>query len=101
MTCKPQNFGTFDGLDNRREIYRALRRLGEKCSEEQARARRACFLQGLLAGASELARLGVITDYPATVAEAYAMLVGISSVPAFGLPIEVAARKLEEVVRKL
>lgn len=95
---RPANFGTFDGKDNRKELFRMLKRLEKGCSEEQAKARRACFLSGLLQRGSGMAKKGLI-ESPNSTLEAFAMLVGITGVPAFGINIETAAKCLEKAVR--
>lgn len=94
---KPANFGTFDGKDNRKELYRMLKLLEKGCSEDQAKARRACFLSGLLQRGSGMAKKGLIQE-PNSTMESFAALVGITGVPAFGINIETAAKYLEKVV---
>lgn len=90
-------FGTFDGLDNRRELFRILERIGEGESEERAAVLRARALQRLTGlSPSQLAPL--VQCRPMSPADAYCSLVGLTGV--FGVPIEQAAMQLEGEARR-
>lgn len=91
-------FGTFDGLDNRRTVMDLFQRLGQGKPELIARSMRAAFLQGLLDGSTKgFARLPRIVD-PCSPVEAYQLFVAITG--CLDVPVEWAARQLEEVVRR-
>ena len=99
-------FGSFEGLDNRKAVFRLLQRMGKGVSEEVACARRACFIQGLLSGASSpVVQTGayVRTTGGMTPTEAYNAFIGITGV--LNLDAEAAcyqtAAQLEKTVRKL
>jgi hypothetical protein len=84
---------TFDGLDNRREVMILLERLGSN-------ERRARFIESLIP-----ASLNGFAGCPMKVRgvcdpiRAYFMLVGVCN--ELGVPINEAARRLDQVVRKL
>lgn len=92
-------FGAFDGLDNRRTVMDLFQRLGGNEPEHLKRARRAGFLTGLISlsdnGFGGLLSATRIT--PCSAGEAYFLFVAICGV--LGVPIEEAAKLLEEVVR--
>lgn len=91
-------FGSFDGLDNRREIMRLLVRLGDGLSSDQGAARRASFLRALidLSGNGFAGRLPTVTSCNAV--EAYHLFIAITG--CLGVPIETAARRLEQEVAR-
>lgn len=94
----PRQFGSFDGLDNRREVLRMFERMGEGVPDDVASARRAEFLSGLMGmSRSPMAGLG-LSATPATPTEAYYEFVAITGV--MGVSIEEAAVKLEDMVRR-
>ena len=97
---KLQNFGTFDGLDNRKELVRMFDRLLHKTSPEEGKAKVACFIQALVGMGNKFSKRAVVTSAPQNTYEAYAMFAGICGNPAFGLDITKAAQVLEKVVRK-
>ena len=97
QTRDPRQFASFDGRDNRRELMRLMVRLGEGLPDDLANRRRAAFLQGLM-GASEGALAGAgLKVSPCSAVEGYHLLIAITG--CLGVPIDVAARKLEAVVR--
>ena len=92
-----KQFGSFDGLDNRKEVMRMFKRLGEGCSEDEACARRAVFLQSLLADSRSSLAGRPCNVQPCTPTEAYFQFVALTGV--LGVPIEKAAKRLEEAVK--
>lgn len=67
-------------------------------TEEEARRRRACFLEGLIPlSVSSLASCPLKVT-PCSTAEAYLLFVAITG--CLGIPIDVAARQLEAEVRR-
>jgi hypothetical protein len=96
---RPANFGSFCGKDNRKLLWNLLGRLGHGVSHEQACARRACFIRGLLGQSkSPLAKRGIVTGNLET-HQSYAALTAITGV--LGVDIEKAAVVLEKEVRNL
>jgi hypothetical protein len=92
------SIASFDGLDNRRDLLALLARLGHGLPERQAMMRRARFLRSLLP-ASETGFAGrPVTVTPCTALEAFHLFLAITS--ALGVPIETAAGRLEEEVRR-
>lgn len=84
---------TFDGKDNRREIMQMLFRLGS----DKARA---IFLEGLIPQSLKgFANTPMKVKGNCSGVTAYFMLVSICN--EIGVPIDTAARKLEQIVRKL
>jgi len=91
-------FGSFDGLDNRKTVLDLFKRMGHGLTESEAAAARAGFLQGLVHSRSTtcFAMLPIFVS-PCSVTEAYHLFVAITGV--LGVPIDEGARLLEEVVR--
>jgi hypothetical protein len=96
MRYDSQQFGAFDGLDNRKELMRLFGKLGEGLSEEQGCSRRQRFLQGLLKTAPKFGQKPFEVS-PCTAVEAYHLFVAITGV--LGVPIDEAAQQLERAVR--
>lgn len=83
---------SFDGLDNRREIMLLLERLGTD-------AHRARFIKSIIPhSVNGFANNPVAVEGPCDPVAAYFMLVGVCN--ELGVPINVAARKLEAVIKK-
>jgi len=90
-------FGSFDGLDNRREVFLLLKKLGAGLPDELGDRLRAGFLQGLIgASTSGFAGKRPRVD-PCGPVPAYKLFVAITG--CLGVPVEAAARVLEEAVR--
>ena len=88
----PSNFGSFDGLDNRREIMILLERLGS----DAARAR---FLESLIPKSlCGFANAPMKVKGNCDAVAAYFMLIGITN--ELRVPIDTAARLLEDRVRR-
>lgn len=84
---------TFDGLDNRRELMILLDRLGSD------RARRA-FLLGLVPlSLKGFAGIPARLEGPCNAVTAYNMLIGLCN--EVGVPINEAAKRLDERVRRM
>ena len=94
-----QQFATFDNLEDRREIFKLLKRLGDGVSEEMGNVRRAGFLQGLIVGSTSGFAQAPMTVDSCSAIEAYNLFIAITGV--LGVPIESATRTLEQVVRVL
>ncbi len=90
-------FGAFDGLDNRKAVFHLLKRLGHGVSEEVGNARRAGFLQGLLVGSTTGFAGKMITVDACGPVESYKLFVAITG--CLGVNIERAAKTLEILVR--
>lgn len=83
---------TFDGLDNRREVMQLLQRL----PSDRARAR---FIEGLIpASLKGFAGCPLKVQGVCDPIGAYFMLVGVCN--ELGVPINVAAKRLEMEIRK-
>lgn len=91
-------FGSFEGRDNRRFLAEAFARMGHGLPEMQAAAQRAAFLQSLLRGSTTGFAGRPLRATPLSARDAYLSFVALTG--AFGVPIEQAARVLEEEVRK-
>lgn len=91
-------FGTFEGLDNRKALLNLMVRLGDGLSEAEAGERRARFLRSLLKDSTTAFRGAPLTVTPCDAVRGYHLMVAITG--CLGVPIDVAARKLEEVVRR-
>lgn len=98
----PKQFGTFDTLSDRRDLFRLLERLGDGVPAEVGCQRRREFLAWCCRQAGKRSGMLVAVD-PKTIGlagEVYADIVGIASLPGY-LDIEAAAVELERIVRKL
>lgn len=98
MIRESYQFGSFDGLDNRRELMILLQRLGSKLPLQLANECRAKFLQGLIPHS-----IGALAGIPIKVqpcdpVSAYHYLVAITGV--LEVPIDKAARLLEQEVKR-
>jgi hypothetical protein len=91
-----RQFGTFDGLDNRKAVLEMFRRMGDDCSEEEGAARRACFLSDLMKASPKFGDKGGFVT-PCDPTSAYMEFVAITG--CLGVNIEQAAIQLEETVR--
>jgi hypothetical protein len=91
-------FGAFDGLDNRKAIMNLMVRLGHGLDEMSAAKKRARFLQRLLPASTSGFFDKPMTVTPCSAVEAYHLFVAITGV--LGVPIDVAARKLEDEIRR-
>jgi hypothetical protein len=91
-------FGSFDGLDNRKALMAMIGRLGHGQPEALAARTRAAFLRSLIPESVNGFAPRPLIVSPCTVVECYHLLVAITGV--LGVPIDVAARKLEAEVRR-
>lgn len=91
-------FGSFDGRDNRRELMILMQKLGDKAPDPKAH--RAAFLQGLIPLAvSQLAAVPLqVNPERCDPVGAYHLFVAITG--CLDVPIETAAKLLDEAVRK-
>ncbi len=99
MKKDPRQFGSFCGLDNRRDVYELFARFSRGVPESIAAARRAGFLKALAFRYGDaLWKKAVIA--PCSAHDAYHTFVAMTGHPQFGIGIEAAAELLEAVVRK-
>ncbi len=91
-------FGAFDGLDNRKTVMALFVRMGQGKPEVLARSMRAGFLQALIDGSMNGFAKVPRKVSPCSAVEAYNLFVAITGV--LGVPIDRAARLLEETVRR-
>ncbi|MBX9682124.1 MAG: hypothetical protein K2X38_25480 [Gemmataceae bacterium] len=91
-------FGSFDGRDNRRELMILMQKLGEKSPDPKKH--RAAFLQGLIPhSVSALAAAPLIVNPDkCDPVGAYFLFGAITG--CLDVPIEAAAKLLDEAVRK-
>jgi hypothetical protein len=90
-------FGSFDGRDNRRTVLDLFKRLGAGQGERVAGMMRAGFLEGLIQVATGGFAGAPLIVTPCSAVEAYHLFVAITG--CLGVAIEEAAGLLEEVVR--
>ncbi len=97
MTEKKGQFGTFEGLDNRKTVLALFNRMGHGLSERVGGMKRAGFLQGLIFVSTTFTGKPLIVE-PCSAIEAYNLFIAITG--CLGVDIEGAAQLLEEVVRR-
>lgn len=97
MPVQDARIGTFDGLDNRQNVFKNLDRLGHGLDEQRAGMRRARFLRSLLDEADPAWRGKPLELTPCSTVDAYMLLVALVS--GFGVLMETAAKRLEAAVR--
>lgn len=96
-----KQFGSFDGLDNRRSLWGMLERLGDGVSWEQGYARRREVLQWC----SQQCKgpfgkpVNVTDDGMVTTSDAYWILVGMAT--CYELDLDMVARKIDRWLSKL
>lgn len=93
----PRQFGSFEGLDNRKELMRLFVRLGEGLPETMAREKRARFLQSLMGDSTTGLDGKPLAVTPCSAVEAYNLFIAITGV--LGVEIDGAAQKLERLVK--
>lgn len=98
MRYDSAQFGSFDGLDNRKTVMGLFVRMGRGLPADLAGMRRAGFLSGLIACSSSFGARRMVVD-PCTAIEAYKLFVAITG--CLGVPIDRAAKLLECVVREV
>jgi len=89
-------FGSFDALDNRKEVFILFERLGAGLPDKLADARRAGFLQGLIPHSLTGMADAPLVVSPCNSVEAYRLFGAITGV--LGIPVEYAAIILEKAV---
>jgi hypothetical protein len=90
---------TFDGLDNRREVFILLGRLGHGLDEVGAAKARAVFLRRLLHLSSNGFADKAVKITPCTLPEAYFIFASIMY--CFGVSVEAAMKVLESELEKV
>ena len=95
-TFETAQFSSFDGLDNRRELMILFQKLGQHLPKFQADERRAMFLRALVKRYGSPWKYVAIT--PCDPVAAYWMFTAITG--CLEVPIDAAARLLDEEVRK-
>jgi len=97
IRCSGQ-FGSFDGFDNRRDVMRLLARLSQGVPESIGCQRRRAVLVRLMA-LSTSGFAGKPVDLgPLSTVEAYFAFTALTG--CLGVPVEEAAKRLEDEVRK-
>ena len=93
-------FGSFDGRDNRRELIILFERMGKDLPEFMAKQKRAKFLLSLIpSGMKALAnKPWSIDSEQCHPVGAYNLFIAITGI--LGVPIEKAAKLLDEAVSK-
>ncbi len=91
-------FGSFDGLDNRRELLILFERLGKHLPQPLADIARGQWLVDLIVVTMGPWHKGQFACQPCCPAEAYNMCVAICGV--LGVSIDEAARLLDDTVRR-
>ena len=97
-----KQFGTFDTLDDRRELFILMERLGKDLPEEMAKRKRAAFLQGLIpescsAMAEQMQSRLRVNPEECNPYGAYMLFVAITGI--LEVPIAIAAKLLDEAVK--
>ena len=91
-------FGSFDGLDNRKTVMDLFVRMGHGVTEEIAAIRRRDALKRLIALSENCFAELMVDITPCSVVEAYFAFTAITG--CLGVPVEKAAKQLEEEARK-
>ena len=91
-------FGSFDGLDNRRELMILFQRLGENLPEQLAREKRAEFLRRLIKRSGNGFADKAASVKPCDPVEAYFAFNAITGV--LGVNVDAAAKLLEDEVKR-
>ncbi len=89
-------FSSFDGLDNRREVWILFERLGANFPEPIAMELRAKFLESLIPKSVSCFATKPLKVDPCSAGQAYHLFVQITGV--LGVPIETAAKLLDKAV---
>jgi hypothetical protein len=92
-------FGSFDGLDNRREILILFQRLGEGLPTLEADKKRARWLQNLIKSSGNGFAMSMTKIEPCDCVAAYFAFVAITG--CLGVDINEAARRLDREVSRL
>jgi len=90
-------FGSFDGLDNRKTVMSLFSRMGRGLTEEIAALRRRDALKRLIALSENCFADLMVEVTPCSAVEAYFAFTAITG--CLGVPVEKAARQLEEEAR--
>ena len=98
MRYDAAQFGSFDGLDNRRAVMELLERLGSGLEERRGALLRAEFLRSLLVLSGNGFAQKMVAISPGTAVASYFVFVAITGV--LGVPIAAAAKALEDFVRQ-
>jgi len=95
-----RQFGSFDGLDNRRELWRLLGRLSDWASPAEGCKQRRDFLTWCVQAASKASRqpLRFSDDTVGTVSESYFAIISLCVFPGW-LDLEAVTKRLERMVR--
>lgn len=90
-------FGSFEGLDNRKTLMELFVRLGHGLDEAAAARKRQKFLQGLIGDARGFFDGKPLKVTPCSAVEAYQLFVAITG--CLNVGIDAAAAKLQRLVR--
>lgn len=94
-TCQ---YGSFDALDNRREVFILFERLGLGLTEADGNERRAAFLRKLLTFSENGFAEKMVQITPCNAVDAYRIFGAITG--CLGVNVDKAAKLLDNVVRK-
>lgn len=97
MRYETGQFGSFDGLDNRRELMSLFVRMGEGLNEQDAAKRRAKFLMSLIGSSTIGFKDAPMQVTPCNAVSAYHIFIAITG--CCGVDVNVAATKLERLVQ--
>ncbi len=97
-TFQTHQFGSFDGLDNRKTVALLFERMGHNLSDLQAREQRAAFLRRLVRLSGNGFAQQTVQITPCDAVEAYFAFTAITG--CLGVDVDQAARMLEEEVRR-
>ena len=91
-------FGSFDGPDNRRELMILMQRLGDRLPDAQARERRASFLRRIVKMSGNGFADKAVKITPCDAVQAYWILVNVCG--CLSVDINAAAKLLDETVKR-
>lgn len=97
MRYESGQFGSFEGLDNRKTVLNLFVRMGQGFSVEEGCRRRAAFLQGIIRRSDNGFARATCVVSPCTAVEAYFLFTAITG--CLGVDVDRAARLLEQEVR--
>lgn len=98
MIIESGQFGSFEGLDNRKTVYNLLKRLGHGLPEYQQAQERAAWLRDLVKVSENCFADKMVYLEPCCLADAYFAFVAITG--CLGVPVEKAAKLLEQRIRR-
>ena len=98
MIVESGQFGSFEGLDNRKTVFFLLKRLGHGLPEFQQAQMRADWLRDLVKASENCFAQKMVHLEPCCLADAYFAFVAITG--CLGVPVEKGAKLLEQRIRQ-